>query len=187
MDNFDDVEFVVGVGISKLAESAYSSFSAEDIYRDILFDDKKFDPDLLLDKTMYDHLSRTSGSMPLFKYIANAKKEIPERIKKYIKTDYEEFYNRSIRRYRSTSYGDSIEKICEKFHYPQSLHCVVRLPYANLDKVALGEYLKDILIEHPEDICSGANHPYSSDLRRLIKIYDWMCYNEQYRNKTASV
>lgn len=187
MESFEDVEFVIGVGISKLAESAYSSFSAEDIYKDIIFDDKKFDPDLLLEKTMYAHLSRTSGSMPLFKYIANAKNEIPERIKRYIKTSYEDFYNGSIRKYRSTSSGNSIEEICKKLNYPQSLHYVIRLPYDHLDKDTLGKYLKDILIKYPEDIYSGAEHPHSSDLRRLIKIYDWMCYNEQYRNKTASV
>lgn len=187
IDNYDNVEFVIGVGISKLAEAAYSSFSAEDIYRDIVFDDKKFDPDLLLEKTMYDHLSRTSGSMPLFKYIATAKNEIPERIKRYIKTNYEDFYNGSIRKYRSISYGDSIQKICEKFCYPQNLYYIVRLPYENLDKKTLGEYLRSTLTEHQEDICSGTDHPYSSDLRRLIKLYDWMCYSEQYKNKTASV
>lgn len=187
MDNFENVEFVIGVGISKLAESAYSSFSAEDIYRDIVFDTQKFDPDLLLEKTMYSHLSRTSGSMPLFKYIANAKKDIPERIKRYIKPNYEDFYNRQIRKYRSVYYGDSIEKICEKFSYPQNLYYVVRLPYGNLDRNALRDYLMNILNNYPDDINTGTEHPYSSDLRRLIKIYDWMCYSEQYRNKTASV
>lgn len=187
MDNFEDVEFVIGVGISKLAEAAYSSFSAEDIYRDIILDDKKFDPDLLLEKTMYDHLSRTSGSMPLFKYIANAQREIPERIKRYIKPNYEDFYNGQIRKYRSITSGDSIEKICEKFSYPQNLYYVVRLPYQNLDQHTLRDYLKRILEEYPNDIRTGTDHPHSSDLRRLIKIYDWMCYSEQYRNKTASL
>lgn len=187
MDNFDSVEFVIGVGISKLAESAYSSFSAEDIYRDIVFDDQKFDPDLLLGKTMYNHLSRTCGSMPLFKYIANAQKEIPKCIMRYIKTNYEDFYNSQIRRYRSTSYGESIENICNKFQYPQNLYYVVRLPFENLDKTELRNYLMDILNKHPDDIKTGTEHPYSSDLRRLIKIYDWMCYNEQYKSKTASL
>lgn len=187
LDNYDNVEFVIGVGISKLAEAAYSSFSAEDIYKDIVFDDKKFDPDLLLEKTMYDHLSRTSGSMPLFKYIAGAKNEIPTRIKKYIKNDYEDFYNGYIKKYRSTAYGNSINEICQKFSYPQNLYYIIRLPYENLDKETLSNYLKTVLADHPEDICSGTAHPYSSDLRRLIKLYDWMCYNEQYRNKTASL
>ena len=187
LDNYNDVEFVIGVGISKLVEAAYSSFSAEDIYKDIIFDNKKFDPDLLLEKTMYDHLSRTSGSMPLFKYIAGAKNKIPERIKRYIKNDYEDFYNTNIRKYRSTTYGNSINEIRKKFTYPQNLYYIIRLPYENLEKEALGEYLKSVLTDHPEDICSGTNHPYSSDLRRLIKIYDWICYSEQYQNKIASL
>ncbi len=187
LDNYNDVEFVIGVGISKLAEAAYSSFSAEDIYKDIIFDDKKFDPDLLLEKTMYDHLSRTSGSMPLFKYIASAKNKIPERIKRYIKNDYEDFYNGNIRKYRSTTYGNSINEIREKFTYPQNLYYIIRLPYKNLEKESLSEYLKSVLTDHPEDICSGTDHPHSSDLRRLIKIYDWICYSEQYQNKIASL
>lgn len=125
--------------------------------------------------------------MPLFKYLANAQKEIPERIRRYIKTNYEAFYNGQIRKYRSVASGDSVEKICEKFSYPQNLYYVVRLPYENLDKNTLGNYLKTILTEYPDDINTGTEHPYSSDLRRLIKIYDWMCYSEQYYNKTASV
>ena len=146
-------------------------------------DNQKFDPDLLLSKTMYDHLSRTCGSMPLFKYLANAQNEIPEYIKRYIKNNYEAFYNGSIRKYRSTSYGASIKDICEKYKYPQNLYYVVRLPYANLNKEEVREYLSEILTEHPNDIDAGINHPYSSDLRRLIKIYDWMCYSEQYTKK----
>ncbi len=183
MDSFENVEFVIGVGISKLAESAYSSFSAEDIYMDIVFDDKKFDPDLLLERTMYSHLSRTSGSMPLFKYLATAQKEIPICIRRYIKSDYESFYNGSIRKYRSTSYGNTIQEICNSYRYPQNLYYVIRLPYTNLSIEELGKYLKNILTEHPQDIYTGIEHPHSSDLRRLIKIYDWMCYSEQYQKK----
>ena len=187
VDSFENVEFVIGVGISKLAETAYSSFSAEDIYMDIVFDDKKFDPDLLLDKTMYDHLSRTSGSMPLFKYISTAQKEIPTRIKRYIKSDYESFYNGSIRKYRSTSYGNTIQEICDSLNYPQNLYYIVRLPYTNLSEEELGAYLKKVLTDYPQDIYTGIEHPHSSDLRRLIKIYDWMCYSKQYEKKRASL
>ncbi len=187
LDSYDNIEYVIGVGISKLAEAAYSSFSAEDIYNDIVFDDKKYDPDLLLEKTMYNHLSRTSGSMPLFKYIAGSKKEIPEQIKKYIKTNYEEFYNTSIRKFRSTAYGSSITEICAIYPYPQDLYYIVRLPFECLNKDELGNYLKKILTEHPLDICSGTDHPHSSDLRRLIKLYDWICYSEIYHKKEASV
>ncbi len=187
MNNFENVEFVIGVGISKLAESAYSSFSAEDIYNDIVFDNKKFDPDLLLEKTMYNHLSRTCGSMPLFKYISNAQKEIPDRIKRYIKPNYESFYNASIRKYRTTSNGTSIEEICDTFSYPQNLYHIVRLPYQNLNKNALGNYLQKTLTDTPDVIYTGKDHPHSSDLRRLIKIYDWMCYSKQYQNKVASM
>lgn len=185
MNDFTNVEFVIGVGISKLAESAYSTFPAEEIYKDIVFDDQKFDPDLLLEKTMYDHLSRTSGSMLLFKYLTTAQKPIPDCIRRYIKKDIESFYNNSIRRSRTTSYGSTISSICDTFVYPQSLYYVVRLPYKNLTKETLREYLVDILTTNPTDIYTGINHPHSSDLRRLIKVYDWMCYHEAYIEKAS--
>lgn len=183
--DFTNVEFVIGVGISKLAESAYSSFCAEDIYRDIVFDDQQFDPDLLLEKTMYDHLSRTCGSMPLFKYLAGAQKPIPNCIHKYIKHDIEDFYNGSIRRSRTIVYGSSIASICENFVYPQNLYYIVRLPYKHLTKESLKDYLMDVLTSYPTDIYTGEGHPHSSDLRRLIKIYDWMCYHDLFKEKAS--
>lgn len=179
MDKFDDVEFVIGVGVSKLAEAAYSSFKAEEIFHDIIFDDKKFDPDLLLSRTMPEHLSRTNGYMPLFKYISSAKKEIPSKVKQYIVHSVEDFYNNSIQKTRTTFYGETIEEIEEKFEYPGNIYYIVRLPYKNLDIESLGNYLSKNLSIHPEDIYTGSSHPYSSDLRRLIRIYDWMRYHKE--------
>lgn len=182
LDNFEEVEFVVGVGLSRLTEAAYSSFSAEDIYKDIIFNEGNFDPDLLLEFTMPAHLSRTSGSMPLYKYIFNAKQPVPVKVQRYVKSNYEDFYSNSIKNSRTTQYGDSIPKICQSLSYPQNLYYVVRLPFQNLDKDELEIYLKQVLTDYPNDINTGADHPHSSDLRRLIKIYDWMCYKEKQKS-----
>lgn len=189
LEDFSNIEYVIGVGISKLAESAYSSFSAEEIYMDIIFDNQKWDPDLLLEKTMYSHLARTCGSMPLFKYLSSAKKPIPKNILKYAdKYDtYEEFYNKSLRLHQTTSWGASIDEICSNVSYPSNISYIVRLPFKNLDANMLKKYLAEVLSSHPNDICTGASHPHSSDLRRLIKIYDWMRYYKSYKNRTASM
>ena len=190
LDNYDNVEFVIGVGIAHAAELAYSTFSAEEIYQDIVFDDKQFNYDLLVEKTLPPHLSRTGGSMPLFKYLSRySKNSFPSTYNHYLKklTSVEYFLNSVIKNSQTTQYGKTIEEICARYNYPKSLYYIIRLPLKYYNIGSLGKYLSDILTENEECICSGSSHPHSSDIRRLIKIYDWLCYHEDFEKKQASM
>ena len=190
LDNYDNVEYVIGVGISHAAELAYGTFSAEEIYRDIVFDDKQFNYDLLVEKTLPPHLSRTCGSMPLFKYLSRYSKDsFPEIYERYLVklTSVEVFLNNLIKNGQTTQYGETIEEIRTRYDFPKSLYYILRLPLKYYDTASLGKYLADILEEDKNRICSGSSHPNSSDIRRLIKIYDWLCYHEDYEKKQASM
>lgn len=177
MDDWENVEFVVGVGISRATDLAYASYSAEDIYHDIVFDDKAFIPDLLIENTLPPHLSRTCGSMPIYKYLSRySKKVIPETIEKYIKDSIDNFYNQNIINTRSKTTKTSIKEIEEQYKYPKNLYYVVRLHPKYLDAQELQEYLKKILEDNPKAINTGPSYPQSSDLRRMIKILDFLLY-----------
>lgn len=178
LDTLDNVEFVVGVGISKATDLAYASFSAEAIYKDIVFDNGNFIPNLLVDNTMPPHLSRTSGSMPFYKYLKAYNGEMPRIYNKYIKTNIDDLYNNSIKDTRKNCKQTSVEDIKNTYDYPQSLYYMVRLDPKYIDTHQLRNYLSEILTIYPNDINTGNQYPHSSDLRRLIKILDWLDYKQ---------
>ncbi len=179
LDNTDNVEFVVGVGISQAADLAYASYSAEEIFLDVVFNNRNFNPDLLIEKTLPAHISRTAGSMPFYKYLSTySKSAIPECLKKHITDDIDHFYNRTLRDARNTLEGNSIDEIVKKHDFPKNLHYIIRLPVEKLDVNQLEKYLRNILKDNSDLIKTGGEHIYSSDIRRLIKIYDWMMFHK---------
>lgn len=67
----EDPDVVFGVGaISKLQERGHIGVQRYDILRDILFDNGKFDPRIVLDRLVPREQEETS--MPVFKYLRNA-------------------------------------------------------------------------------------------------------------------
>lgn len=71
-DNNENLEVVYGVGIkSRLKESSYIGFSREELYEDIIFENKNFESDKII-KLSLPKMVRTSKnfeSIPIFKYL----------------------------------------------------------------------------------------------------------------------
>lgn len=188
MDNFQNIEYVIGVGISQIAEQAYASFSIEDIFTDVVLDNKGFNCDLIVEKTLLPHLARTSGSLPMYKYLSQYSKEkLPDGLEHYIEKhkSINALLNGTIIHGRSTLYGKTVAEICEKYEYPKTLYYIPRLPIANTDAKELHSYLIEVLKNNPENIKSGMQN--SSDIRRLIKILDWLLYHDEFAKKRASM
>lgn len=188
LDSTENVEFVVGIGISQAAELAYATYSAEDIYLDIILNNKNFNSDLLITKTLPSHISRTCGSMPFYKYLyLYSKDSVPQYLKRYVTDDIEKFFNTSLKKSRSCIGGETINEIRNSFEFPRDLYYILRLPIKNIYPDELLAYLTDLLNLNPDLIKTGKEYPHSSDLRRLIKVYDWMTYYTKLKNKKASI
>ena len=188
LDSTENVEFVVGVGISQAAELAYATYSAEDIYLDIILNNKNFNSDLLITKTLPPHMSRTCGSMPFYKYLYfYSQASVPQYLKRYVTDDIEKFFNTSLKKSRSCIGGNTINEIRNSFEFPRDLYYILRLPIKNIYPDELLAYLTDLLNLNPDLIKTGKEYPHSSDLRRLIKVYDWMTYYAKFKNKKASI
>lgn len=190
LDDYDNVEFVIGVGISHAAELAYASFSIESIYLDTVFDDKNFNYDLLIENTLLPHLARTSGSMPIYKYMSNySKANLPAGYDHYIEKNntFDDLLNTSIINQRTTKYGSSVKELAIRYEFPKSMYYIARLPMNCIDKQELGEYLKNLLNGAPTLINAGKDFPHSSDIRRLVKMYDWLMYHDEFVKKQASM
>ena len=85
-DNDPNVEFVYGFGILERARQGYSSVTKNEIFEDVVFNDKSFNDELLVKGSLPIALRASSGFLPIRKYVKNYnEKELPEIVKKNLK------------------------------------------------------------------------------------------------------
>lgn len=68
LDEYSDVEFVVGIGVTKLSLTGYEQIKPQDIFSDILHEKTTYDVDYLLKKTI-PNLLKKSDFIPIYKYL----------------------------------------------------------------------------------------------------------------------
>ena len=174
-DKLDEVEVVVGVGIlSEFGKKGYLGLKASEIYKDIVLDDGNFeDVDTLINKALPQLLKQNSWSMPMYKYLSDFNGEYPECIKENIKHSIDDFINdqQKVRKYKSNY--NSINELRRQYGDYKAL---AYIPYVREEDIHIDELeqlIKDLLISDP--LCLDES-PYKSNLKRVIRMYDWLKY-----------
>lgn len=179
----EKAETVIGIGVAEqLKQKGYTMPSAEDIYLDIVLDNGHFDNEHIVEKTLPVLLRQQSGSMPLYKYLSNYKKEIPIDIAKLKKEDFDSFVSQSLKKQRGNMSYNSIEEVLQNNEANKSLFLIALLTENQIKCSKLDKFLKEYLNTNP-DIFKTARSADKTNFRRLIKIYDWLKY---YKEKKPS-
>lgn len=184
--NIDDkdlskVDVVIGVGLKNLARNGIVGISTIDIFKDIIYD--KFDwltiPEFkseFINKTLPNELARSSGSLPVFKYI-NGCDDIPINIENYInkKIDLNSFLSAGLkhdkaRNRRYTTIEDVLRNVTELNKQ------MLQIAILDENQIDLNEFKAFLIntIENKNDILTDKKH--STNYKRLIKIYDFLKY-----------
>lgn len=170
LDRLDENKhFVVGLGIANLG---YKRIKAERIYEDIVLDNNYFDPEKIIEETLPDLLPSNASGLPMFKYLKSYHKEVFGLAKKYVveHTTIDSFLNRALlHRKKLFSKEITLTDIIEKNSYGE----VCLLNETKIDLKILEDYLKELLKE--KDILKN-----NSELKRLIRIYDWLKYKKSH-------
>lgn len=190
--NLDKVEFIIGVGMKKLATLGITGIEAVDIFKDVVLNTHEFQDfydflKILVEKTIPKELKATSNSLPIFKYISHFNfVDLPETIQRYVinhKT-FDKFLNKSmlnIKRRRQPY--TSIDMVTSQ-NYPlnKELYELAFIDETKIDLDSFEKYLRNILSLH-EDILTNTKANISSNIRRLIKMYDWLKYGKDWIKK----
>lgn len=177
-ENLDNVEVVVGVGVlSEFGKKGYCGLKVEEIFEDILFNNGDYDANLVVTESLPILLKHNTGSVPIYKYISNATVDIPLYVKNAVKTRYEDLLSRSIRnnRKRHDYINKTISDIISNNEPNKSLELIPFLQEKNIDVESLGIFLRDYYKNNPDVFSNGKSFD-KINLRRLIKIYDWLKY-----------
>ncbi|SDZ18784.1 SIR2 family protein [Tindallia californiensis] len=184
--DINDIDVVIGVGMKQFAKQGVIGISTEEIFKDIIWNNLDLGsfPEMLVDfvnKALPKHLRDASGSLPFYKYIKDMDySSLPRDISKHIKGDFDSFLNRNLldnRKKRGDQYCSVQDVLVKNDELDKQLK---ELPLLTEDKInvdELGHFLKG---SFPKDelLLQDPKAPHETDLRRIIKIYDWLLYKK---------
>lgn len=181
IDNFEDVEIVFGLGITKkLGMVGYDSIDNSDLIRNIIFCDKEYESEHILKLTL-PSINKSTKFVPIFKYLKDigvtSLKDYPYEknvIKKFVGVEEhgklrrlkrEDFmsgkYKSFVSKYQSVGFGDFLTSAT-----PYDF--VTWLPY--FQDIDLGELRNYLQQKH--DFYRNSN--YMSNFRKAVVFYDWL-------------
>lgn len=180
-DNIDKIECVLGVGIiSELGKKGYESFKAEEIYKDVVLDNKDLDKDSVVLSTLPDLLKQHSKSIPIYKYINESTIELPSIVAESVKTEFDQFLNKTLKQRRQTLNLDcTINELLKAYGDMKCLEYISLLKVEKIDVNELKEFLIDILNRYPNLLTTEGTQTDRTNLKRLIRIYDWLVYYQK--------
>lgn len=178
-ENLDKIECVLGVGVlSEFGNKGYMGLTAEEIFLDIMFDDRKFDCNMVVAQSLPTLLSHNSNSIPIYKYLSGCNCNIPQKVSKEIKHDFDTLLSRTIKDKRSkmTEFTKmNIDDIISNYGEEKALEYIAMLPKENIDIEKLREFLIAFYNKN-NDIFKNGTTNIKTNFRRLIKIFDWLKY-----------
>ncbi|WP_220396224.1 SIR2 family protein [Arenimonas terrae] len=186
IDNHEDVEFLVGVGVANqtnhksgpddhhdgVGDVGYAAIEANDLFRDVLHEEGNFRPDQIL-KHVIKRAGKNSRNIPVFKYLHEAGIRNEEDYKKsgldlgkWVSRDYRDFrvkaYQQVFFKHRHLSMKDLLQ-VATVENASGFIPCMTK------EKVDL-ELLRGFLKDNEEKLYSKG--PYASNFRKLATLYD---------------
>ncbi|BDU51370.1 SIR2 family protein [Haliovirga abyssi] len=179
----ENIEVVMGVGIiNDFSRRGYERITAVELYEDIVFNKEKFDNFEIVTKTLPELLKHNSGSVPIFKYLQGYQGELPERVKEELekRKDLDSFLSRTFKdkKLKNINRYKSINEIKEDHDDLSSMIQVLYLGEKYLNEIELDGFLKELFEKYP-DILFDSKMNTKTNIKRLIKIYDWLKYSKK--------
>lgn len=167
--DLDKVDVVIGVGVSGKSEKSYETFSRFDIAEDILYNNKDFDLNELMSKTLPKLVKATSWT-PVCKYYKQLAEHqnVDTKVKSAFNRPIEEWQNANPYSYKANSIREtysSIKEVIDANPPEKAVKMILLLEIEKIDlKVLLG-FLKSNfnLTQDPQ---------HSSYFMKLVCLYD---------------
>ncbi|PLX84368.1 MAG: hypothetical protein C0617_08315 [Desulfuromonas sp.] len=180
-DKLEDVEVVVGVGVlADFGQKGYAGITADELYADVVLDNRDFDAESIIWKALPTLLSHNSNSLPIFKYLSQYSEDLPERAQSAAqsKQHFDDLLSSTIKKNRERHYcrQETISSLSSTLPAAKCLQVLPHLKKENIDVDELHAFLVNILTANPSALTTG-EPAFKTDLKRAIRIYDWLKYH----------
>lgn len=163
----DDIEYYFGFGIMELAKRGYKIIQPLELYKDIVFDHANYQKELLVKETLSDCLMKSGGYLPYRKYIVDVPyEELPRNVKNNL-ARFDSF---------KAMLPDKLYKQKELGETTFESAVVSSDKIANLATVNYDESNIELLGDFLRNLLNKENFIVSSEVKRLIRIYDYIKY-----------
>ena len=182
IESKEDVEFVVGVGVTAALSSApsevgYQGLAAVDLFKDLVEQDQGLDPERVLSATI-PNLSKNCKYLPIYKYIRQAGTPVDEALVRY--PDLKSFLNRKPIDFASTIYSrqyvqsERDKSAAEVISSNPPEKAALFLPFIPPDRFDLAA-VQQFLVDNIEKV-EATNSSYSTYFRKLSALFDYYKY-----------
>lgn len=175
----EDEELVLAIGkATDFGLKGLKGLSSNEWYRDIVMDDLEFTADELLEYA-YPSIIVQTNKLPLNKYLSHSTKEFPRCSADAAANDFESIISNSIRKNRYTVNlpNRSVRGIAadKNNSFEKATRLIAHLEEKEIILDDLEGYLKSIFSRN-KNILETATTAEKTNLRRLIRIYDYLKY-----------
>ena len=180
LDNIpENASCVLGVGVPNSSAGYGYMIKAEHLYLDVILDDQHLSPKLVVEEYLPNLLRSNSGGLPMFKYLsAYSGDAFDPRVAQEIeeKDCLDAFLNKALIQTKR-SYGDRCpeKSVSAVIHTEGEEHAYKKLVLLEEDEIDISElrqYLSKLIKPNPKILSSN------SELKRLIRIYDFLKYKK---------
>jgi hypothetical protein len=178
IDNKEDVEFLVGVGVasqepSDIGAVGYEAIEAKDLIADLLHDDRGYDARRIIE-TVIRRAGRNTPYIPIFKYL-RASGIDSKRSYKDSGFELGKWVERDIKLYRVKMYSKAFfnrrhQSMEELISGSTPENAATLIPFLPKEKIDLN-LLRDFLVANEEKIDYKTSN-YASYFRKLAALYD---------------
>ena len=166
------------VGLSVSGHGGHNVVTPEEVYRNVILQDKTIEIKSFVESWLVGNLA--CKEYPVYYYVKQYKQiypdsELPGKIKDYINRhpSFDSFLSKEIRRGKKNRCYTSLFQFKAEWAEMKNRYAkVMYLDEVELNNGRLLEFLRDHLIESSDCLQPGA--PYSTDLRRLIRLCDYL-------------
>lgn len=171
--DLEKVDVVIGIGVSGRADKSYETFSRFDIAEDILNDNKGFDTNELVTKTLPKLVKATSW-IPVCKYLSQAKAGtvIDPKIKTAASRDFSKWKLGNPYNYKQKAIKEnynSVEEVIATNDPEKSVKIILLLDNEKINVEALGKFLND-------NVALTQDLQHSSYYMKLLCLFDRLKY-----------
>ncbi len=176
IENKEDVEFLVGVGVASnviadIGAIGYEAIEVRDLIADALHEDRKYDAKKIVDSTIR-RAGRNTPYVPVYKYLReigidseDSYKKSGLELDKWVKYDDKKF---RIKMYTPIFFKRRHETMQELIDGSTPENAATLIPFIPKDKIDLNS-LRDFLIRHEDKL---DNNNYASYFKKLAALYD---------------
>ena len=179
-ERIDENTLALTIGLSSTGFYGLArAVNSEQWYRNIILQDLQYSDDDLLGYVYLELAKQNSWRLPVWYYIGRAKKEYPEIVERAPKNYSDIVSKDSIDRNKSAIKSRTMKEVWEQEKHNQSkaIRLLGFLPYEKVNAEELGQVLKEIF-ENDPDCISNAVGMNKSNIRKLIRIYDFLKYKK---------